>query len=132
MSQQASYTVLNNKIPKLVTTASLTITTPMLLRPLNGGEVLLKSTNLFSVQPQTRIIKLRSFEALFFKPSTSSSNSLVHGTGFHLVVTYRPQGPYSHFLEEFGEFLAALLTRSDKILIIGDFNIHLNKPSGTS
>lgn len=31
------------------------------------------------------------------------------------------------FLEEFSDFIADLITHPDKILIIGDFNIHLNK-----
>ena len=51
------------------------------------------------------------------------------GTGFQLVVLYRPPGPYSQILEEFCEFIADFVTHSDKILIIGDFIIHLNKPS---
>ena len=40
--------------------------------------------------------------------------------------TDRP-GPYSQFLEEFGEFISDIITHSDEIVIIGDFNIHLNK-----
>lgn len=70
-------------------------------------------------------IKFTSFEAVVLKPSSSSSNSLVQGTSFHLVVIYRPPGPE----EKFGDFIADLVTRSDKILIIGDFNIHSHKPS---
>ena len=46
-----------------------------------------------------------------------------------MVVLYRPPGPYSQFPEEFGEFIADLVTRSGKILIIGDLNMHLYKPS---
>ena len=70
---------------------------------------------------------MTSFGALVLKPSSSNSNSFVHETGFHLVVQCRPPGPYSQFLEEFGEFIADLVTQSDKILII--LSIHLNKPS---
>ncbi|XP_030264935.1 uncharacterized protein LOC115576546 [Sparus aurata] len=93
-----------------------------------GGGVALIYKSILSLS-SNQDIKFTSFEALVLKPSSSNSNSLVQGTGFHLVVLYRPPGPYSQFLEEFGEFIADLVTRSDKILIIGDFNIHLNKPS---
>ena len=48
----------------------------------------------------------------FLKPSSSRSNSLVQGTGFYLVVTYIPPGPYSQFSGEFGEFVADLVNRS--------------------
>ena len=93
-----------------------------------GGCVALIYKSIFSLG-SNRVIELTSSEALVLKPSSSNSNSLVQGTGFHLVVLYRPLRPYTQFLEEFGEFIADLVTRSDKILIIGDFNIHLNKPS---
>lgn len=36
-------------------------------------------------------------------------------------------GPYSLFLGEFSDLIADFITHSDEILIIGDFNIHLNK-----
>lgn len=49
-----------------------------------------------------------AFEALVLKPS--SSNGLVQGTGFHLVVIQRPPGPYSQILEEFCELIADLVT----------------------
>ena len=35
-------------------------------------------------------------------------------TGFHLEVIYRLPGPHYQFLEEFGEFLAALSTCTHK------------------
>ena len=92
------------------------------------GGVALICKSIYSLSSNHNI-KFTSFEALVLKPSSSNSNSLVQGTGFHLVVLYRPPGPYSQFLEEFGEFIADVVTPSDKILIIGDFNIHLNKPS---
>ena len=48
---------------------------------------------------------------------------------FVLAVVYRPPGPYSVFLDEFSDFAADLATYSDNILLIGDFNIHVNNPS---
>lgn len=47
-----------------------------------------------------------------------------------MVVIYRLSGPCSEYFEEFGEFVADLVTNSDKILILWDFTIYLNKPSG--
>ena len=41
-------------------------------------------------------IKFTSFESLVLKPSSSNSNNLIQGTGFHLVVLYRPPGPHSN------------------------------------
>ena len=43
-----------------------------------------------------------------------------------LVVVYRPPAPYSEFLSEFSEFLADLVLSSDKVIIVGDFNIHVD------
>ncbi|KAJ8359885.1 hypothetical protein SKAU_G00164100, partial [Synaphobranchus kaupii] len=45
-----------------------------------------------------------------------------------LVSVYRPPGPYSDFLIEFAEFLSCLAISADKVVIVGDFNIHVDKP----
>ena len=45
---------------------------------------------------------------------------------FTLVIVYRPPGPYTTFLSEFADFLANLVVNTDKILIVGDFNIHMD------
>lgn len=34
--------------------------------------------------------------------------------------------PYSEFLEEFPDFLSNLAMKSDKVIIVGDFNIHVD------
>uniref|UniRef100_A0A8C1YIV1 Reverse transcriptase domain-containing protein n=1 Tax=Cyprinus carpio TaxID=7962 RepID=A0A8C1YIV1_CYPCA len=43
-----------------------------------------------------------------------------------LATVYRPPGPYTEFLKEFGDFLSDLLVTADKALIFGDFNIHVD------
>ncbi|KAF7650916.1 hypothetical protein LDENG_00118880 [Lucifuga dentata] len=48
---------------------------------------------------------------------------------FYLVLLYQPPGPYSQFLEEFCVFISDLTIYAERILILGDFNIHVNKPS---
>ena len=40
------------------------------------------------------------------------------------VTLYRPPGPYSEFLDEFSEFLSDLVLNTDRVIIVGDFNIH--------
>ena len=40
-----------------------------------------------------------------------------------LIPVYRPRGPYSGF---FADFLSSLVVNSDKVVIVGDFNIHMD------
>ena len=42
------------------------------------------------------------------------------------AVVYRAPGAYSEFLTEFPEFLSNLVLKTDKIIIVGDFNIHVD------
>ncbi|XP_057183270.1 uncharacterized protein LOC130549963 isoform X1 [Triplophysa rosa] len=43
-----------------------------------------------------------------------------------LATVYRHPGPYTDFLKEFADFLSDLLVNVDKVLIVGDFNIHVD------
>uniref|UniRef100_A0A3B3IBG4 Reverse transcriptase domain-containing protein n=1 Tax=Oryzias latipes TaxID=8090 RepID=A0A3B3IBG4_ORYLA len=45
------------------------------------------------------------------------------------IIIYRPPGPYSEFLTEFSDFLSTIVLDSDQIIILGDFNIHVDDPS---
>ncbi|KAK2873784.1 hypothetical protein Q8A73_024409, partial [Channa argus] len=45
------------------------------------------------------------------------------------VIVYRPPVPYSEFLIEFSDFLADLVLSTDKVIIVGDFNIHVDADS---
>lgn len=57
-------------------------------------------------------------------------NCLVQGNrlrSFHTVSLHRPPGPYSQFLEKCGELISDLVTHCDDILIMVDFNAHLNR-----
>lgn len=45
---------------------------------------------------------------------------------FILAIVYRPPGPYSGFLLEFADFLSCLVVNSGKVVIVGDFNIHMD------
>ncbi|XP_056587301.1 uncharacterized protein LOC130407959 isoform X1 [Triplophysa dalaica] len=61
--------------------------------------------------------------ALNITVPNKSKKSLVSLT---LVTVYRPPGPYTNFLIEFADFLSDLLVNVDKVLIVGDFNIHVD------
>ena len=43
------------------------------------------------------------------------------------VILYRPPGPYAEFLAEFSEFLSDLVLKTSKVIVVGDFNIHIDK-----
>lgn len=48
-----------------------------------------------------------------------------------LITIYRPPGPYVKFLKEFSDFISDLLVKTDKMLIVGDFNIHIDDANDT-
>ena len=79
-----------------------------------------RSGLLISPRPK---ISFSSFESLilsFSHPKWKSQKPLV------FVVVYRPPGPYSEFLSEFSEFLSQLVLSTDKVIVVGDFNIHID------
>ncbi len=43
-----------------------------------------------------------------------------------LATVYKSTGPYTDFLKEFADFLSDLLVDVDKVLTVGDFNIHID------
>ncbi len=45
---------------------------------------------------------------------------------FVLATVYRPPGHHTDFIKEFGDFLSELVLAADKVLIVGDFNIHVD------
>uniref|UniRef100_A0A8C5CCP5 Reverse transcriptase domain-containing protein n=2 Tax=Gadus morhua TaxID=8049 RepID=A0A8C5CCP5_GADMO len=92
-----------------------------------GGGVALISNSKLNLKPKNRYI-FRSFEVLAVCTSAPREAKRVPDS-FVLAVVYRPPGPYSVFLDEFSDFAADLATYSDNILLIGDFNIHVNNPS---
>jgi len=42
-----------------------------------------------------------------------------------LTTIYRPPGHHKDFIKEFADFLSELVMAADKVLIVGDFNIHV-------
>ncbi len=45
---------------------------------------------------------------------------------FVLATVYRPPGHHTDFIKEFADFLSELVLAADKVLIVGDFSIHVN------
>ncbi|KAI5607668.1 hypothetical protein C0J50_6988, partial [Silurus asotus] len=63
----------------------------------------------------------KSFEVLVLKVVLSDRHRKLA-----LVTVYRPPGAYAEFLQEFASFLTDLLLNFDKVLLVGDFNIHVD------
>ena len=64
-----------------------------------------------------------SFEALTFKLAGS------YPILFALI--YRPPKSVSGFLAEFSEFLSSIILNYDRVVLCGDFNLHIDDPSNT-
>ncbi len=45
---------------------------------------------------------------------------------FVLATAYRPPGNHTDFIKEFGDFISELVLAADKVLVVGDFNIHVD------
>ena len=89
-----------------------------------GGGVATIYSDILSVTQKTGY-RFKSFEILMLNVTLSDmqKKSIV---SLSLATVYRPPGPYTEFLKEFGDFLSDLLVTADKALIFGDFNIHID------
>ena len=96
-----------------------------------GGGVAQISNSKLVLRPKSSYIF--SSHVLAFS-SSARIKQRDHGItdSFFLAIVYRPPGPYSIFMDEFSEFAADIVTYSDNILLLGDFNIHVNNPSDSS
>ncbi len=45
---------------------------------------------------------------------------------FVLAMVYKPPGHHTDFIKEFGDCISELVLAADKVLIVGDFNIHVD------
>uniref|UniRef100_A0A8C1NEN7 Reverse transcriptase domain-containing protein n=2 Tax=Cyprinus carpio TaxID=7962 RepID=A0A8C1NEN7_CYPCA len=89
-----------------------------------GGGVATIYSDILNVTQKTGY-RFKSFEILLLNVTLSDmqKKSIV---SLSLATVYRPPGPYTEFLKEFGDFLSDLLVTADKALIFGDFNIHID------
>ncbi len=85
-----------------------------------GVAAIFDSSLVISSKPK---LNYNSFESLVLSLSHPSWKSL---QPILFVIVYRAPGPYSEFLSEFAEFLSTLVLKTDKVIIVGDFNIHVD------
>ncbi len=84
-----------------------------------GGTGLLISNN-WKFTPLSSPIINSSFE--------SHSITITYPLKIHFFVVYRPPGPLVNFVEELDLLLSTFPEDGTPLVILGDFNIHLNKP----
>uniref|UniRef100_A0A4W6G917 Reverse transcriptase domain-containing protein n=1 Tax=Lates calcarifer TaxID=8187 RepID=A0A4W6G917_LATCA len=85
-----------------------------------GVAAIFNSTLLINPKPK---LNYNSFESLVLSLSHPRWKTL---KPVLFVVVYRSPGPYSDFLSEFSEFLSSLVLKTDKVIIVGDFNINVD------
>ncbi len=91
-----------------------------------GGVATIYS-NILSISQKTGF-KYNSFEVMvlhitLFREKSINDKSPVM---FVLATVYRTPGHHTDFSKEFGDFLSELVLAADKVLIVGDFNIHVD------
>ncbi len=92
-----------------------------------GGGVAIIYNNIFSISQRVGF-KYNSFEVMVLHITLSretSVNDKPHMM-FVLATVYRPPGHHTDFIKEFADFLSELVLSADKVLIVGDFNIHVD------
>ncbi len=93
----------------------------------NGGGVATIYSNTLSISQKTGF-KYNSFEVMVLHIKLSREKSINDKSPvmFVLATVYRPPGHHTDFIKEFGDFISELVLAADKVLIVGDFNIHVD------
>ena len=87
-----------------------------------GGGVAAIFNSSLLINPKPKL-SYNSFECLVLSLPHQSKK---HQQPIIFAVVYRAPGAYSEFLTEFPEFLSNLVLKTDTIIIVGDFNIHVD------
>ncbi len=92
-----------------------------------GGGVATIYSNTLSISQKTGF-KYNSFEEMALHRTLSREKSINDKSPvmFVLATVYRPPGHHTDFIKEFGDFISELVLAADKVLIVGDFNIHVD------
>ncbi|XP_073690777.1 uncharacterized protein [Garra rufa] len=92
-----------------------------------GGGVSTIYSNILNVSQRTGF-KYNSFEVMVLHIALSRETSANDKSAmtFVLATVYRPPGHHTDFIKEFADFLSELVLAADKVLIVGDFNIHVD------
>ena len=89
-----------------------------------GEGVAVIYSNIFKTTKKSSF-KYNSFEVLVLNVKIYSVNDKSR-LRFMLATVYRPPGHHTDFIKEFADFLSELILTADKVLIVGDFNIHID------
>ncbi|XP_067305539.1 uncharacterized protein [Pseudorasbora parva] len=89
-----------------------------------GGGVAVIYNTILLIGPKSSF-KYNSFEVLVLYVTLCSVNDKSLLT-FVLATVYRPPGHNTDFIKEFAGFVSELVLAVDKVLIVGDFNIHVD------
>ncbi len=92
-----------------------------------GGGVATIYNNILGISQKTGF-KYNSFEVmvLHIKLSREKNINDKSPVTFVLATVYRPPGHHTDFIKEFADFLSELVLAADRVLIVGDFNIHVD------
>ncbi len=92
-----------------------------------GGGVVTIYSNILSISQKTGF-KYNSFEVMVLHITLSREKSINDKSPvmFVLATVYRPPGHHTDFIKELADFLSELVLAADKVLIVGDFNIHVD------
>ncbi len=92
-----------------------------------GGGVATIYNNILSISQKTGF-KYNSFEVMVLHITLSREKSINDKSPmmFVLATVDRPPGHHTYFIKEFADFLSELVLAADKVLIVGDFNIHVD------
>jgi len=85
-----------------------------------GVATIFQSDLLISPRPINNYSSFEHLTLSFPHPNCKAIKPLL------FVVLYRPPGPYTQFLDELSDFLSDLVLNTDKAIIVGDFNIHVD------
>ncbi len=92
-----------------------------------GGGVATIYSYIFSISQRSGF-KYNSFEVMVLHITLSKETSVNDKSPvmFVLATVYRPSGHHKDFIKQFADFLSELVLAADKVLIVGDFNIHVD------
>uniref|UniRef100_A0A9J7XQL8 Endonuclease/exonuclease/phosphatase domain-containing protein n=1 Tax=Cyprinus carpio carpio TaxID=630221 RepID=A0A9J7XQL8_CYPCA len=92
-----------------------------------GGGVASIYINVFRIS-QRAGFKYNSFEVMVLHITLSRETNVNDKSPvmFALATVYRPPGHHTDFIKEFADFTSELVLAADKVLIVGDFNIHVD------
>ncbi len=92
-----------------------------------GGGVTTIYSNILSIS-QRAGFKYNSFEVMVLRITLSRETRVSDKSPvmFVLATVYRPPGHHTDFIKEFADFLSELVLAADKVLIVADFNIHVD------